>query len=101
VTARAVLDRAMSEAEWQRTVTEYATLRGWRWFHDNDSRLNRSGLPDLLMVRTGRIVFAELKSEKGRVRPEQQDWLNDLEVCCVEAYLWRPSDWPVVERVLA
>jgi hypothetical protein len=91
----------MTEAEWQRTVTEYATLRGWRVYHTHDSRRSGAGFPDLTMVRTGRIVFAELKSEKGRVRPEQQDWLDELAVCCVEAYLWRPSDWPDVERWLA
>jgi hypothetical protein len=101
VTARAVLDRAMSEAEWQRTVTDYATLRGWRWFHDNDSRRNKAGLPDLLLVRDRRLVFAELKREKVvGLRREQEAWIRALNVTPAEVYVWRPSSWNDVERIL-
>jgi hypothetical protein len=101
VTARAVLDRAMNETEWQRTVTEYATLRGWLWYHTHDSRRSAAGFPDLVMVRRGRLIFAELKSERGLLRGAQQTWLEALRDCCEgEAYVWRPSDWPRVERIL-
>lgn len=100
MTARAVLDRAMTESEWQRTVTEYATLCGWRTWHDNDSRRNAAGLPDLLLARDTRIIFAELKREKGKLRPEQVEWLSALDVTPAEVYCWRPSDWDRVERVL-
>lgn len=102
MSAASVLDRSISEADWQRTVTEYASLNAWVWYHVNDSRRDRRGFPDLVLVRGGRLVFAELKREAGRVRPEQRFWLVELAQCPhVETYVWRPRDWPTVERVLA
>lgn len=94
-------DRLMTEAQWQRKVTDYARLKGWRWYHTHDSRRSNHGFPDLVLVRAGRLIFAELKSEAGRVTPAQQAWLNDLTEAIGAVYLWRPSDWPEVLEVLA
>lgn len=99
-TARAILDRSISEAEWQRTVVEYAERRGWLTFHDHDSRRDNAGFPDLVLVRRGRVVFAELKRQRGTMRREQETWLAALVVCAVEVYVWRPSDWDSVEELL-
>jgi hypothetical protein len=74
---------------------------GWLTFHDYDSRRSNPGLPDLLLVRE-RVVFAELKTEKGRLSEEQGRWLFRLDAAGAEAHVWRPADWRsgVVERVL-
>ena len=69
-------------------------------WHDNDSRRNAAGLPDLILLGPGGLAFAELKKQKGRVSPEQQGWLDGLTRVGVPAYLWRPSDWPEVQAVL-
>lgn len=61
---------------------------------------NESGFPDLVLVRRPRVIFAELKAERGRLLDAQRDWLAALRDCSVESYLWRPSDWPEIERVL-
>lgn len=91
----------ISEPAWQSRVLDLARLRGWRAFHDHDSRRNAAGLPDLLLVRADRLVAAELKSERGRLRRPQQEWLAALDrVPGVETYLWRPSDWSTVMAVL-
>jgi hypothetical protein len=96
---RAVTALAMSEEELQTAVTHLATLYGWRWYHVYDSRRSNPGFPDLVLTRRGRLIFCELKSQRGKVRPEQQDWLNDLDEVerktggLVVARLWRPSDW--------
>lgn len=89
----------LSEADYQGRITDYATIMGWRWWHDNDSRRNTAGLPDLLLVRRDRLVFAEIKGPKGKASPEQKTWLAALGGA-VEAYLWFPKDWPDVLRVL-
>jgi hypothetical protein len=61
-----------------------------------------SGLPDLILCRPPRLVFAELKSARGRVSPQQQAWLNALSQCAgVEVYLWRPDDWQTIVHTLA
>ena len=99
---------AMSEEELQTAVTHMATLCGWRSYHTYNSRRSNPGFPDLVLTRRGRLLFVELKSQRGKVRPEQQDWLNDLDEVerktggLVMARLWRPSSWGCgeVEEVL-
>ena len=68
----------MSEASFQGAVVEYARLRGWLVYHTRDSRGSQPGYPDLTLVRGGRLIFAELKTDTGRVRVEQQAWLAAL-----------------------
>lgn len=99
-TARAVLDRAVSEAAWQAVIVKYAQLHGWVVWHDNDSLRNDAGFPDLVLVREGRLIFAELKTETGRIRTAQHAWLSLLKHTAAEVYVWRPSDWPLVEATL-
>ena len=56
-----------------------------------------------MLLRPPRLIFAELKSKRGRVDFDQATWLNGLnEVKGVEQYLWRPADWELgtVEEVL-
>lgn len=101
--ARDLLLDAETEAGFQVYVETLARLHGWRVWHDRDSRRNDRGLPDLLLVRGQRLVYAELKRQRGRLRPEQREWLADLAAVGgnVEAYLWRPSDRADIERILA
>jgi len=91
----------MTEKEFLQQVRDLAKLCGWLTYHTYDSRRSPEGFPDLVLVRGNQIVFAELKSEKGSVRPEQRMWLDALEkVCNVEVYLWRPHNWDeIVERL--
>ena len=60
----------------------------------------RQAFPDLVMIRDRRILFCELKSERGRVREEQQDWLQALNRAGAEWYVWRPRNWDEVVEVL-
>jgi hypothetical protein len=89
----------MSEAQWQRRITDYCDLLHLRWHHETDSRRSKSGFPDLWIVGN-RLVVAELKGSKTRITSEQRDWLVALERAGVECYLWRPEDWPEVQQVL-
>jgi len=98
------------EREFQTRVIEYARLQGWLVYSIPDSRRSTlSGWPDLTLVnRTQRrLVFAELKREKGRLRPQQAEVLDVLthiggegRTKKFEVYLWRPSDWDQVLKVL-
>lgn len=92
--ARRVLNTAVPERELQRAVVDLAVLKGYRVFHDFDSRRNAAGLPDLLLLKPPRLVFAELKKVGGRVGAAQGEWLDELGRCTsVEAHLWFPDDW--------
>ena len=109
--AKRLLDQATTENDWRRTVIEYAELRGWRVYHVADVRGRlRSGtsvgFPDLVLARSihrvvGRIVYAELKTERGTLTEDQVAWARILKAASAEVYLWRPSDWPEVEDLLS
>jgi hypothetical protein len=47
----------------------------------------------LVFLRPPEALFVELKSERGKVTPEQQSWLDALAACGFEVYLWRPRDY--------
>lgn len=91
----------MTEKAWQAQVIRYAEWMQWRIYHTHDSRRSQAGFPDLVLVRRPRVVFAELKSERNTLTDDQRDWLEDLRACGQEAYLWKPSQWREVERILA
>ena len=84
---------AITEGQFQVSVVQVAVDGGWMLYHDYDSRRSTAGFPDLVMTRDGRTIFAELKSEKGRVRPAQKLWIAELEKTQgIEVYIWRPSN---------
>jgi hypothetical protein len=114
-----------SEHQFMGNVREHAKARGWLDYHTHIAKRSAEGFPDLVLVRDGRLVFAELKREKPTPcspsmhvkldpTPAQQQWLDELAGFAVRANmlpardgmptvwvaLWRPSDWPEIERVL-
>lgn len=94
-----------SEADFQDAVMQMAALFRWRCYHPRFSMQSASGWPDLALVRVrdgvGRLVLAELKSEHGTPTDAQQLWLSDLsKVPGVECYLWKPANWPEIQKVL-
>jgi len=93
----------VSEVAFQGRILDYARLKGWRAIHHPDSRrVTEPGLPDLILVRPPRIIFAELKSASGVLRPAQIDMLAKLKLCPgIETCLWRPADWAQVMETLA
>ena len=88
-----------TEKEFLSQVTQLARLNGWMVYHTHDSRHSAKGFPDLVLVRE-RLIFAELKSDGGKLRPEQAAWLAALNRAGVEAYLWGQGEWPEIEVVL-
>jgi putative heme degradation protein len=103
--------KADSETQFMQQVTQLAQYYSWRIYHTHDSRRSPAGFPDLVLVRPPELIFAELKTEKGRVRPEQADWLADLEavarvlavegVRALDVCLWRPSQFDEINARLA
>jgi len=85
----------MTEAQLLTNVRQMAKLGGWLQFHDTDSRRNSPGLPDLVLLHpeTGQLLFAELKSQTGRIRPEQQQWIDALHRGGHTVRVWRPEQW--------
>lgn len=88
-----VTAHAMSEVELQNQIIDRAKTYKWWWWHDKDSRLNNSGLPDLILIRPPRLIFAELKRQRAHLRPAQKVCLQLLrQIPCIEVNVWRPID---------
>lgn len=97
------LDQNMPEADFQAQVLELAEKLGWTHrYHTHDSRGSASGFPDLVLVhpKLHLTIFVELKSGRGTVRDDQWDWHHTLKAGNSFAYIWRPTEWPEIERVL-
>ncbi len=94
---------------------QYARLQGWLVAHFRGVRVQRKngevyhetpvqadgkGFPDLVLTRPGRLVFVELKAERGRLSLDQERWVNALKDCGQEVYVFRPSMWSQIEKIL-
>lgn len=84
----------MSEKNLQSAVEKLARFSGWLVYHTHDSRRSPAGFPDLVMVsgKRGRVIYRELKSAAGKLRPEQITWLDELTAAGEDAGVWRPAD---------
>lgn len=91
-----------SEKTFQQHIILLAKQFGWLYYYTADSRRSPRGYPDLCLVKDKKLIYAELKTKIGKLRPEQKTWLNALtQVKGVQVYLWRPGDWAQIEAVLS
>ena len=66
----------MTESEWQQQVLKSAHQLGWQSMHIGRTGKHQAvgakgtmgtGWPDLVLVKGGRIIFAELKGAEGHI----------------------------------
>jgi hypothetical protein len=109
-----LLYATVRERHLQNAIVKAARLLGWLVHHTRPalSQTGRwhtplqghTGFPDLVLVYPARgeneqtaVIFAELKSEQGRVSDAQRRWQEALQQAHgVEYYIWRPSDLPSI-----
>ena len=101
----------ISEEAFTAQVIHLARWFGWKVAHFRPAMTKRgrwvtavqgdgAGFPDLVLVRANRLIFAELKAERGRLAPKQEAWLESLKNAGMQACLWRPGDIDQIERIL-
>jgi len=93
----------ITEKQFQAQLITLAKLCHWDLiYHPWLSIHSARGFFDLVLFREEdkRLIFAELKSEKGVLSKAQQEWLDALKVAGCEVYLWRPSDFEKVVEIL-
>jgi hypothetical protein len=110
------------EAAFQRHVESLASMLGWRSFHVSDSRKvtkrgvvgdrRIKGFPDLVLIKplaghrhagspaADRVLFRELKTDTGRLSPEQREVLEQLAAAGANVDVWRPADLGRIEQEL-
>ncbi len=91
----------MTEDELLTGVLDMMRLFRWRYVHYRNSKAaitqGHKGFPDIIAARPPRLVIVECKTQTGKLTPEQELWLTDLEVIRyekgIEVYVWRPCHW--------
>lgn len=93
------------EIEFQGIIVALAEALGWQTFHVLDSIGSNPGWPDLVLARYEgprcRVLFRELKTAKGKLRPEQLAWGQRLMAAGLDWKVWRPGDWSDICDTLA
>lgn len=103
--------KEISEKDFLSQIIDLLKLFHWRFEHTFEQRIyarrTSKGFPDIVAVRPPRLLFIELKSEKGKLTPEQEAWLENLRECSrgifaegLEVYLWRPSMFDEILEIL-
>jgi hypothetical protein len=82
----------MTEAGLLQAVRELAQLHGFMTYHTYRSDRSEPGFPDLVLMRPPLLLFRELKTDVGRLRPAQRKWLDELAACGQDVGVWRPAD---------
>jgi hypothetical protein len=100
----------ISEKMFTAQVIQLARWHKWRVAHFRPAMTKRgrwvtavqgdgAGFPDLVLARNGRLIFAELKSAKGKLTKEQIQWAVAIEPGAA-FFVWRPADLDRIEEVL-
>lgn len=106
-TSRAQMARAMTEDDLKAAILDACSVYGWLVHHSRPSRERRdgadvyrtaiegdAGLPDLILAHPKHgVLFRELKSERGHLRPDQQVWLAALADGGANVDVWTPTAW--------
>lgn len=102
-TAAHVVVNEMKEEAFRQQMLRIARMYGWTLtYHTHSSIRSDPGWPDEVLYNPerNRIIFVELKTETGRIRPAQQVWIDALLAAGLEAAIWRPRDMERIVRVL-
>ncbi len=78
-------------------------MMGWLCFHSWISLRSAPGFPDLVCLRGGEMIVAELKSLTGKTTAAQEQWLFSFRaVPGATVKLWRPDDesWADIAQTL-
>jgi len=96
----------ITEKQFSTQIESLLNHFGWRWTHFRPARTMKGwrtpltgdkGFTDYCAVRNGMCLFIEIKSEKGKLTPEETAWMQDLKEVAqislgVMYHLWHPSD---------
>ena len=92
-----------NEKAFTRSVTQAAQRFGWKVhhvpFYEQRAR-PLPGFPDLCLCNGKRLIFAELKTDKGKLTDAQQRWITALRGAGQEVYVWRFRDWDALLETL-
>lgn len=80
----------MTEKAFQSNIVQFAKLRRWLVYHTWNSQKSPAGFPDLVLVRGEKILYRELKTDKGKLTEAQKKWGDALTKAGADWQVWRP-----------
>jgi hypothetical protein len=98
----------ISETMFLMQIKSVANLYGWTLHHQQPTMTAAGrwltagsvGFPDIVLIHPRRgLIFAELKTDKGKATAAQLRWLDELKNYA-ETYLWRPKDFDAIVQRL-
>jgi len=100
VRGRAAVHALVTEDQFERWTAGVAKRGGWHGVHTRKSFgvmmgvfvEDAFGIPDWIFSNGVRTIWRELKSQRGRVSPQQRVWIDRLVSSGQDAKVWRPSD---------
>ena len=114
VTIQSLRD-AWSETEFQKNLIALAQGLGFKVAHFRAVKVQRKdgsvyhttpvqadgkGFCDLVVAGHGRHFFAELKDNRGSVKPEQKAWIDLLRGGGATVFVWKPKQWEEIAALL-
>jgi len=104
--------RVPTELDYTDTVIAMARAFGWLTMHQRPARTSKGwrtpvsgnkGFFDFVLIheKTGAVIFAELKTERGVVSADQRRWIAAAEKSPNRTVVWVvPRDMDEIERTL-
>jgi Holliday junction resolvase len=96
------------------TIGDALDVTGWAWIHHRPARRkdgkwttptqgnSSKGFPDIVAVRSPRVLWIEVKTNAGRATPEQKQWIESLCSSGQEAHVLHfPRDWHRFDVLIA
>lgn len=83
----------MKESEIQSSICDYLAIKRYFFWRNNNipsfdsktgrvrnmPKYSRNGVPDIILIKDGKFIGLEVKSEKGRQSDSQKQFQQDLE----------------------
>lgn len=86
----------MSERQFQAAIVEAARYAGWHCYWTWNSKHSPAGWPDLVLLKAGKILVYECKTDKGRPTTPQLECISLLTWAGIPARIVRPRDMDVI-----
>ena len=74
-----ILKLKLTENDIKRMVKDYLNIQGWFHFHIMQGLGSYPGIPDIIAVKDGQVLFIEVKKPTGKQSERQREFQQNIE----------------------